>query len=710
MMGRKGGASHAASASTAMFRPNESVPSPESATNRPNFKNAHRLHDLMEGMVDGAKAEVATILSGGYLCHDDLNRNLKEFESSRTLQRGFWDGARISPTKSLSPPRRLHRLSPDHSVRHRDGGARLSRVLTSAASTSAYGSSIGTTGVSNTHAANTAAPTPSPRNMGDLTTTSPGSSAGGSAPNSRGPSRLDGDRSGSPSRLNTGIERVDYYDSIFASAALGGYEETAPCGLPQVPVFVNSITRTQQYGRLASFDRRIVQRDKAYERTVLSGAKTNRLVELERAMRSELKGCVGSGLDLLRQRLGVYSFYFSEIMTDFPLFAPLLHDIKIEYDMYVNSLRRQTPDIDALRARLADLLADDVRRNMLKIERRRVRTLEGHLTQLKVENEKLQNDLESERNPSTLQSTNISKMASSMSVSRGDVPMKVTEKIALGASKGTSEPSTASSDDHGAGHILTALQSEVDLNVSEYSREIEELHAEITAHIEQIHKLKAEQKEKFVPVSVKNWLEDALAETELEIDRTIKDTHNVRKETEMLRQRLVDVEKTVSAKDVEVSKVLSELEKVRSLGLLCFDFVPDADGSIDHEHVVSMIGDAVNANIPPELSSHVMPRETVEALATAAQQAVVHMQEQIVLQNQTNAQQQSAHLSTHNLSKLSSMSTPGLHKAGSSVSGGGPISKTHSMTGSARDKDGHTRDAHPKEGHGKEGHAKEGHK
>eukprot|EP00128_Syssomonas_multiformis_P009893 Colp12_sorted_trinity150504_noHs@21934 len=100
-------------------------------------------------------------------------------------------------------------------------------------------------------------------------------------------------------------------------------------------------------------------------------------------------------------------------------------------------------------------------------------------------------------------------------------------------------------------------------DANEYSKEIETLHEQITVHLEMIARLKAEQKEKYIPISVKRWLEESLAETEVEISKVTAKNDELITEKEALEAKLTELQSSTTSKEQEHKKIVGRLATLK---------------------------------------------------------------------------------------------------------------------------------------------------
>ncbi|KAH6585880.1 hypothetical protein BASA50_000825 [Batrachochytrium salamandrivorans] len=160
-----------------------------------------------------------------------------------------------------------------------------------------------------------------------------------------------------------------------------------------IPSYQLNLTKKDQFKMLQLIDKTVVQRAEGLSTHASGGSKCDRLQKYQKFIQQELElnHCPSEGPDL--KRLEIYSKCFDTLITEFRTYAPLLAEIKNEYDRTVLSFQGDQSEVNFLRTKVQKLLSQNENRLLLKFERKKARELETQVESLRAENEKLKFEL-----------------------------------------------------------------------------------------------------------------------------------------------------------------------------------------------------------------------------------------------------------------------------------------------------------------------------
>ncbi|XP_031560594.1 uncharacterized protein LOC116296678 [Actinia tenebrosa] len=260
--------------------------------------------------------------------------------------------------------------------------------------------------------------------------------------------------------------------------------------------YLNQPTKRDQFASFKDFEDKVIHLKDANDRGVLTGEKTVRM--LHKKLLKKL-----NALDSTSQRgpnfhrLQIYTDIWQEIIDHSDTFGGILKSIKDEYDNYMSYLLdTQRPSQHKLLYHHLDSLAQDQSvSGELKKEQERVAMFEKEARSLLEENERLKIELKEEEDKAAEELANVAKetQAPKAQVHVEDVPKDLEEQV-------------------------------------------NDLHTQIFEKLEAIEALKRHQRQECVPVSVCHHLEQCVKETEVDIQKLLK-------QNEFLEQSIVELEK-----------------------------------------------------------------------------------------------------------------------------------------------------------------------
>lgn len=247
-----------------------------------------------------------------------------------------------------------------------------------------------------------------------------------------------------------------------------------------LPMHSLGITRADQYRKMRSFENNMLRKKDASEQKVLSGMKA--VEHHERKLQQELKALNLTGVGPNFHKLQVYSSTLEDLIQESPTFSYILRCIKAEYDNYIAwLLDHQTSQQHLLREQVEQMASRGTSR-----PDELAQAIE-HVTQLTEQakdqldlNERLKEALKEERewleNAPELVAENTPVQAS---LPKRDQPMELAE-------------------------------------------EIENTKALILEKMDEVHTLRVKLREEFVPMTVCTHLEQCIKETEVEVQKLLK--------------------------------------------------------------------------------------------------------------------------------------------------------------------------------------------
>ncbi|XP_015760014.1 PREDICTED: uncharacterized protein C6orf118-like [Acropora digitifera] len=294
-----------------------------------------------------------------------------------------------------------------------------------------------------------------------------------------------------------------------------------------IKTYLGYPTKTEQFVSFKKFGDEVMNLEHAHDRGILTGEKNVR--NLEQKLSKQLAALeTGSQRGPNFHRLQIYNAIFDGIIADSQTFGPILRRIKDEYDNYMTHLLdTQKPSQHQVLYHHIDSLSEKPSiSDKLKEEEKRVNALEDEARLLLDENARLTQVLHEEE-------------------------LNASEEL---ESKITVEPQAKPSV-----HI-----EEVPKDLEE---QVEELHAQILAELDRIDDIKRHQREYCVPVSVCQHLEHCIKETEVDIQKLLKQNEFLEQTIEELEQELQSMLDQSKAKEDDARYLWNLIEPKTVLNL-----------------------------------------------------------------------------------------------------------------------------------------------
>ncbi|GFO03636.1 hypothetical protein PoB_003014100 [Plakobranchus ocellatus] len=247
-----------------------------------------------------------------------------------------------------------------------------------------------------------------------------------------------------------------------------------------LPMQTSGITKRDQYRRMKAFDLSVLQKREMAEQNVLSGQKAAR--HHERKLDRELSDLNLNGIGPNFHRLQVFSNVLDDVVEESPTFNYILRCIKTEYDNYIAKLLDgQTSQQHLLRDQVDQMASRGTSRpGEMDAATQKLQGMEQEARFLLDTNEQLKEELKTERE-------NLNKTP--------EVQTKRTPQA--GGFSRKEEP-------------------------VELSLELENMKALILEKLDDLKALRVQLREEYVPVTVCTHLEQCIKETEVEVQKLLK--------------------------------------------------------------------------------------------------------------------------------------------------------------------------------------------
>lgn len=248
-----------------------------------------------------------------------------------------------------------------------------------------------------------------------------------------------------------------------------------------LPTHHIGVTKRDQYRKMKSMESQVIGMEDASEQNVLSAVRAVR--HLEKRLEEELDALNFIGDDRPNfHKLQVYSNVLEDLIEESPTFTYILKSIKMEYDNYISKLLdQQSPDHTKKLRTQAELMLyrGTSRPQELQEAENKVSTLEEKAKSLLETNERLRKELLEEEELLSRE------------------PTEPEPRVQL-ASTYHEEP------------------------MAELADEIEHVKALILEKLDDLNALRTKLREEYVPLTVCNHLEQCIKETEVEVQKLLK--------------------------------------------------------------------------------------------------------------------------------------------------------------------------------------------
>ncbi|XP_058952483.2 uncharacterized protein C6orf118-like [Pocillopora verrucosa] len=266
-----------------------------------------------------------------------------------------------------------------------------------------------------------------------------------------------------------------------------------------VKTYLSYPTKADQFESFKKFGDQVMNLGDAHDRGVLTGERSVRNLEHRLAKQlASLETSSQKGPNF--HRLQIYDRCLAEIIAESRTFGPLLQRIKDEYDSYLTYLldTQKPSQHKVLYHHINSFSENASTSDKLKAEEKRVETLEREARHLLEENDSLAKLLREEE-----------------------------QKAAEDLKAVTVEP-----------------QAKVSVHIEEVPKDLEEqvedLHAQILSQLDCIDDIKRHQKEYCIPITVCQHLEQCVKETEVDIQKLLK-------QNEFLEQTIKELEEELQS-------------------------------------------------------------------------------------------------------------------------------------------------------------------
>lgn len=256
-----------------------------------------------------------------------------------------------------------------------------------------------------------------------------------------------------------------------------------------MPTQLSGITKRDQYRRMKAFDLSVLQKREMAEQNILSGQKAAR--HHEQKLESELSDLNLNGIGPNFHRLQVFSNVLDDVVEESPTFNYILRCIKTEYDNYIAKLLDgQTSQQHLLRDQVDQMASRGTSRpGEMEAATHKLLGLEREARAQLDRNERLKEELKTERE-------NLNKTP--------EVPAN-----RLATFKVTKRAPQAGS--------FSRKEQPVELSL-----ELENMKALILEKLDDLNALRVQLREEYVPVTVCTHLEQCIKETEVEVQKLLK--------------------------------------------------------------------------------------------------------------------------------------------------------------------------------------------
>ncbi|XP_052240710.1 uncharacterized protein LOC127851149 isoform X2 [Dreissena polymorpha] len=281
-----------------------------------------------------------------------------------------------------------------------------------------------------------------------------------------------------------------------------------------LPSFTAGITKADQFNKLRQFESSVLKKQETREMKVLSGVKA--VAHLEKRLEEDLEMMNLSGIGPNFHKLQVYSNSFEDLIDETQTFGYMLKCIKSEYDNYITRL------LDSQTPQHSRLLRDQVqqmsvrgtsRPQELEEAKQRVARQEDQARNLLAENERLRRE--------------------------------VAEEADWLANAPEPEPPS-----------IPIIQRYVDDTPIELAEEIEHIKALILEKLDALTELRRKLRLEFVPLTVCTHLEQCIKETQIEVQKLLKQNEYFERSNNEMESELRESIQTADTSERDASDCL----------------------------------------------------------------------------------------------------------------------------------------------------------
>ncbi|KAK7107639.1 uncharacterized protein C6orf118-like [Littorina saxatilis] len=283
------------------------------------------------------------------------------------------------------------------------------------------------------------------------------------------------------------------------------------------------VTRQDQYRKMRSFENGVLKKKEASEQNVLSGVKA--VQHHEKKLKEELEMLNLQGLGINFHKLQVYSNTLEDVINESPTFSYILRCIKAEYDNYIAwLLDHQTSQQHLLREQVEQMAVRGTSRpqemaQAMEHVNQQVEEAQSLLTL----NQRLRDEVEKEK-----------------------------EWL-----ENTPEPTT----DHTQKN-LSLLHKDQPMELAE---EIENLKAVILEKIDEENAMRVQIREEFVPMTVCTHLEQCIKETEVEVQKLLKQNEYFERSIDEMETELKEAIQDADTSEKDARRIWRKVNSKRGI-------------------------------------------------------------------------------------------------------------------------------------------------
>lgn len=290
-----------------------------------------------------------------------------------------------------------------------------------------------------------------------------------------------------------------------------------------LPSFSSGVTKSDQFNKLMQFEDNVLKKKDCREMKVLSGIKA--VEHLERRLQEDLEMMNLGGIGPNFHKLQVFSNNFEDLIDETPTFGYMLKCIKAEYDNYITRLLdSQTPQHSRLlRDQVQQMSARGTSRPQeLGEAKKRVEEYEKEAKDLLAENQKLR--------------------------------LLVREEEEWLANAPEPEPPA-----------LPVTSIFVDDTPVELADELEHRKALILEKLDALNDLRRKLRQEYVPLTVCTHLEQCIKETEIEVQKLLKQNEYFERSNNEMETELKESIQVADTSERDARRIWKKVNSLRGL-------------------------------------------------------------------------------------------------------------------------------------------------
>lgn len=290
-----------------------------------------------------------------------------------------------------------------------------------------------------------------------------------------------------------------------------------------LPSFTSGVTKSDQFNKLRQFEDTVLRKQDCRERKVLSGVKA--VEHLEKRLEEDLEVMNLGGIGPNFHKLQVFSNNFEDLIDETPTFGYMLKCIKSEYDNYITKLLdSQTPQHSRLlRDQVQQMSARGTSRPQeLGEAKKKVENFEEEAKELLEKNQKLRQQVKEEEEW------------------LANVP----------------EPEPPS---------LPVVSMFVDDSPVELAEELEHGKALILEKLDALNDLRRKLRKEYVPLTVCTHLEQCIKETEIEVQKLLKQNEYFERSNNEMETELKDSIQDADTSERDARRIWKKVNSLRGL-------------------------------------------------------------------------------------------------------------------------------------------------